>query len=456
MIMKKVFFILALFALLALDGMAQTSDIRHSNQLIGKYSVAREWTPTQTVAFAFDNSRQGYFVLDNASTNVLRRARIPYNVRVTDFRILNDSVFFCGYYPYSGSGPKNGIVGFFDIQQMFFGGDVIHYSPIASFSSYYGLRITEPQRMDLYQDGGSTHIVLVGKTETDASAGFAPATTVCDAAFGGSGWDFHFYVNKPQDRIYTDIAASSQYVVAVGTDSTKTRCMVDVFYTTPDIINHRMDPNRIFYLDAEIPIGDVLVEDIADSRFALAYQCKTSSGYGSTVKVFDIDNLTPSLGITHSLVRQHVASAEGCSGWQAKGLFYDAASDDLVFLQNTRMEFMSGIECAACRFDIGLLPLGMADIFYVPSYWWNRIDRNASPYYHFAGHDGTGQLNFWRDLLNSVEEGCAVLKPTQYLDGSVRCSREWYHWDRTNRLPYNDHTYTPVIDQIELFTNCSK
>lgn len=448
---NKSFFLLLVMAVgLFPVGWAQTSVVHRTTEMLGKYSVVREWTKDLSVVFALDNNDAKYFVLEDHSSNILSRARIPDYVRVTDFRILHDSVFFCGYYPYSGTVTKTGIVGHFDIHQVFNGGDVIHYSIIPPYAMYYGMKITEPRRMDVYEDG-CTHIVFVGATEVPAGVGIRPATTVCDTWYDGSNWQFRYYINKAQDRIYTDVAANSTYVVAVGTDTTKTSCMVDVFYAVNNIINSQVFPGYVFNIDGSKPLGDVLVEDVAGPRFAVAYQSETAEGYGTTIHAFDIDVPSSALNIVTSRFVNHVPLGSPLVGWSATDLLY-TGSGDLLFLQDTRLGFLSNVESVVFRAPVSALGTGVLDMYYAPSYRWHKIDRAISLYNTLSGGDSGGRLNIHHNQFPAMAN-CAIWKTVEYVDKRPGIVKKAIHWDSA-RDYFAPQSYTPIIDIVPIETKC--
>lgn len=449
---KFVFLIVTMAGFLFSCSWAQTSVVHQTSDLAGKKSIVREWNSKCSVLFAMDGSSAGYFVLEDHATNMLTRARIPNNVQITDFRILHDSVFFCGFFPYSGPVSHVGVVGCFDIQQLFGGSGDIRYGVIPPYGLYYGLQITEPRRMDVYEDS-CTHIVFVGATEVPAGAGLGPATTVCDACFDGTLWRFRYYVNKAEDRIYTDIAANNSYVVAVGTDTTRRHCVVDVFYAVSDIINHRMLTDELFYIDGANPISDVLVEDVAGERFAVAYQNQTREGYGTTLHVFDIDAINATLNVVSSVYVPHVPTGASVLGWSAKDLLY-AGDGNLMFLQDTRLGTLGGVESVVGRFPVSPSGASTLDVYYEPSYQWNNIDRAATTYYSLSGTDAGSRLDIHHNQFPPMAN-CARHMPVRYEHMGLTVTRRTIHLDKATG-PCIGFNYAPVIDNIPLFTNCTR
>ena len=239
-----------------------------------------------------DLSRGGYFFIKDINP-IAQVAVLPVGNTVTDFRVKNDSVFFCGMDNTYGYG----IVGFFDINALFAGTGTITYGILQqTVSSPY---VTRPTRMDVYTFRGITHIAFVGDllTNVPGSPTLVPSTTVGDAYFDNyfSTWNIDFYQNAGCDMIYTDIAASSDYVVAVAKKNFSPDYFVHVFRISGDFLSSPIGANNVFQITGNVPMGDILLEDISATDFVLAYHFAVAGGPGTELQQFRVDPVTPTI-----------------------------------------------------------------------------------------------------------------------------------------------------------------
>lgn len=444
--------ILSACLLWAWAGMAQNSDIRGTNEMLGKYSLVREWKNGFSVAFALDNEGAGYFVLDDPATNSLTTAKLPATMIVTDFRVHNDSVFFCGHTPNRGSGVGVGCVGVFDIQRLFAGLGGITLGTLPAVPDYYGLKITRPERMDVYENG-RTHIVLVGEAEASDASGIRPRTTVCDAYLNGTRWNVGFYLNKAEDRIYTDIAANNQYVVAVGTDTAGLHSFAEAFFVSTNILTTPLSSGTLFYVNGETPISDVLVDDVMGERFVMAYQCKVGGGCGSTVKFFDIASALSTLSMAHSAFAIHGPDSTVSARWRVADLLCNPASEYVMLLQDTRIGAMPSVESVISSYRLGTLSPITHPYYYASSNYWNNIDNSYDPYYHLVGMDGLGNLRLYRDKLNHTGS-CAREAELQFYEGAASFSPVGFNWDLSTPRAFA-YQYRPAIGHEPITTSCT-
>ena len=303
--------------------MAQTDIMALQANLLGKESIIREWRDDFSVAFVIDPSGDGYFALINPGLTTIKTAKIPSGDLITDFRIHNDSVFFCGSrrtsvtYP---SGMPQGFVGCFDIQQVFSDADPLNYY-LFPYTNYPGDHyITVPQRMDLYQVGSTTHIALVSKCELYPMMGVDHRTTLCDVACPVNGWSYYFFFNKDGIEYYTDIVTNPNYVVAVARDTLFQKCFIDVFFANGQFVSNPLLPNNTFVLTDVPPIDDIRVDYIAEDKFVLAYQYKNSSHAESSTKAFHIDPYTSTILIGDSYATPHSPTPLHGGEWVARDM----------------------------------------------------------------------------------------------------------------------------------------
>ena len=415
----RIFFLLALLVG-QLSATAQTGSIKQVPQLLGKNAIVREWDNGWSVAFAQDLSGDGCFVLLDPALNTARTASLPSHVLVTDFRVHDDSVFCIGTLQLGGI--DRALVGFFDIQQLFYGGGGIHYGQFYNGNHPDYSLITIPRRMDVYEHDGITHIAFVGDCELDPFTGFVPRTTVCDIYYDGIAWQCNYYFNKPGNEVYTDIVASDSYVAAVARDTNNTKCYVDVYYPSGDFPTTPLLTGGIFTLMGEPPVGAIRVEELSPDVFALAYQYKNSTYAGSTMMRFKVDNTIPTLNILGSYTTPHGPSSIYNTSWESKQLRYDAPSSKLMFLQKTSSSVLPTLEYIQCLYDISALGTGVEDFLYYPGYAWHRMDLLSTASYQKTGEDLGGLLVVENNDFNHID--CMTLNTLNFSPSPVTVTTE--------------------------------
>lgn len=325
---------------------AQMDIVALQASLAGSESIIREWRNDISVAFVLDPSSDGYFALIDPGLVSIKTAKIPSGDLITDFRIHNDSVFFCGNrstssFPFPSSMPQ-GFVGCFDIQQLFSDADPLNYYLFPYTYDPGDHYITVPQRMDLYQVGGTTHIALVSKCELHPMMGVYHRTTLCDVACTVNGWSYYYFYNKDGIEYYTDIVTNPNYVVAVARDTLFQKCFIDVFFANGQFVSNPLHPNNTFVLTDVPPIGDIRVDFIAEDKFVLAYQYKNSSHAESSTKVFHIDPYTSTILIDDSYATPHSPTPLHGGEWAARDgnsfNYYLSRTPEIPILQDLPLE----------------------------------------------------------------------------------------------------------------------
>ena len=178
-------------------------------------SIIRDYNYNATIAcYNLDN---GMSVFIHNNPNLYAKQVYIKNYYINDFVIDNDSVFFCGYS--RGASDTLGIVGFFDIQDFFFGsGDLyvqktfkVYYHPI--LGDEYARNFT---RLISYCNSfGQRHIVCVGK-------GTFGHGCVVESIFNDDGvppafWSYIAGITEKNTiESFYDIMLYNDYVVTAG------------------------------------------------------------------------------------------------------------------------------------------------------------------------------------------------------------------------------------------------
>ena len=173
-----------------------------------------------------------------------------------------------------------------------------------------------------------------------------PSTTVGDAYFDNysGNWIVDFYQNAAGDMVYTDIAASSDYVVAVAKKNYSPDYFVHVFRLSGDFLSTPIGVNNVFQITGNVPMGDILIEDISATDFVLAYHFAVGGGPGTELQQFRVDPVTPTIIIQLSLLAHHGAYVSYSPAWAMKQLCFDATRMRMLLLQDAATDIMPSVE----------------------------------------------------------------------------------------------------------------
>ena len=239
------------FVILALVGGSLSAQIMNRwiiQDLSGDNMIVREWTTYLTMGYGTTRNGEGCFFIHGVYPSQVMTATLPRGYTVTDFRILHDTVFFCG----TDAVSNYGIVGLFDIYALFTGTGNINYCHLnhSLSSPQYDVR---PKRMDLFSCRGVTHIAFVGDLICTYAASTQVLSTVGDACWGGTTWIVDYYDESARPMSYTDVAASGSHIVVPAKKSNSNEFFVEVFEPSTDMLTTRMNPGHIFKITGDYP-----------------------------------------------------------------------------------------------------------------------------------------------------------------------------------------------------------
>ena len=163
------------------------------------HTVCRAWSkyPDIRVEYSSGGSTNGFYLRDNTNNPIVF---VPFNdVIVTDFEILNDTVFFCGY------NLNGGYVGSFDINLYFSGAGPISFALLENINGT--ALFDHATKIDVYEGKWGTEMAVIG----DISNSYGIADV-----FWTSSWHMLYYYIEPSGvEVFEDVAVTDHYVVAV-------------------------------------------------------------------------------------------------------------------------------------------------------------------------------------------------------------------------------------------------
>lgn len=232
-------------------GQVQVADVVTTN------SITRTWRDKGQIIYTenttndtFSHPQFIYVSPEPSSIKVANFLTVPENARITDFEILEATVYFCGYirsvgfprglfliFPSWSDPIYSGFIGYFCIPKMFFEGDSAHtlsFNP-QDYSPYSGTRLGQesfcldiPLNIEVIKVHDGIHIACVGKYRHETlGQSYAGSNNhfVADIvhSFADGRWSYYVSLDQGMEQ-FTDIAVTDNYVVTVAHKASN-RCM---------------------------------------------------------------------------------------------------------------------------------------------------------------------------------------------------------------------------------------
>ncbi len=406
--------LITIFVILLLAGWrvpAQSYVRWNVSSLYSDHSTIREWRSGLAVGYAKETSGGSCFFLLDSSLSVLKKAILPNNVRVNDFRILHDTVFFCG----EDVSLSHGIVGFADINSLFTMPNSINYCELynPSVPSTY---VASPKRMDVYTCAGVTCIAFVGE--------MLSGSTVGSAHFDGAAWRIYYYSNTTGAMAYHDVAASSDYVAVAIKKNSSPNYYVQVFHTSViDMLSAPLNMGYVYRLTGSTPSAGMRLADISPIEFALAYHYMGASLAGTEVQLFRVDPPTNTVVVYTTLNYIHGSSYFfSPSSWMMKEMGYDAAMQHLLLLHDVSNTTVTSVESSVFRYD--MTNYGQVEVSYTAGVTMNGIDASASGGYYTIGTE-SGDLAIAREVYAAAGACRQMYRPSIACSLDAAVTTEW-------------------------------
>ena len=375
---------------------AQTMNRWKIPDLSGDNMIVREWTPYFTMGYGTTHDGEGCFFIQGVYPSQVMTATLPRGYTVTDFRILHDTVFFCG----TDAVSNYGIVGLFDIYALFTGTGNINYGYLYQLLStpQYDVR---PKRMDLFSCRGVTHIAFVGDLIYTYAASTQVLSTVGDAYWGGTTWIVDYYDESARPMSYTDVAASGSHIVVPAKKNNSNEFFVEVFEPSTDMLTTRMNPGHIFKITGDYPMDDIVVDDTNADDFALAYHYVSGGTAGSAVQLLHVNTLLHTVSVTHTLHAPHGTGTLYSSAWKVKQLCMDNVSHRLLLLHDANSSVVATVESTISKYDISTPIPSLLNLSYVQGVRLDRMDASSTGGYWTIGLD-TPMLTLTKESYPSI------------------------------------------------------
>ena len=150
---------------------------------------------------------------------------LPSGMHVNDFELDGWNAYFCGSY------GSHGLVGTFNVKEVFFAGDSVSYVWCNSNTTYtnYTIHVSDFTKLDINRTATGISLALIGDAVIDPQYNLN-RTVPTSVEFTPGGWKFTYFYNKDGTIHYTDIACLDNVVTAVGyLEASPDMCVVRSF-----------------------------------------------------------------------------------------------------------------------------------------------------------------------------------------------------------------------------------
>ncbi len=302
--MKRIVTVLSFLFFLPFFSSAQNYNSAELKFITDQNVLVRNWNDTNVVSLVYSDGYRfactdfAHFLGPYSSSGFVAPTiysdPLPREYAITDFKILNDTVFFCGSKNLSTI-PETfcGIVGYFPLNQFMLGNITPHIFEIPE--AYYFRRLVA------YQHNGVHKVIALGKSFTNADNHVILETF--DILSTLPTFKMYKIEYMPYEEIYDDVLYTGNRVVFVGTffQGSNARPIVRTLDRPEDIGNSSLldsfyyfslSPNEINARTRSVVLDDGLI--------AMSYvhvETGTTQTFFKRLRVIDTDVLPRPLNI---------------------------------------------------------------------------------------------------------------------------------------------------------------
>ena len=342
--MKKNILLIVLFLSTFVQGWCQ-GEFYYVENLVSKQSIVRQHNGKKAIVYTTDYAEQGFCLMD-FSTMTATYAKLPSRVVVNDFEILGDRVYFCGTY---GVFPY---LGHFNISGLFGGTDDFHLHHLDCSDPFY--KITDPEKLDVYNSNGADHVVMVGGAlHYDASGSNAISERfVMDVHHTLSNWiGGNAVFNEASADYFYDIVATDNYVITIegkepGGNAHYMRAFDKPTTTTVDIFSSATWHTCYHSQGDYFPSSNFLLTRMSGDQFATVCYSENQGQFGAAISVFQ----APWTLLHRGIIDQGTSATTGC---RLKEIVYNPVTNAISLLQDMAYPFSTANVSTICQIDAG-------------------------------------------------------------------------------------------------------
>lgn len=235
-----------------------------------------------TIMYELDANRIGWLYYINPGNTALQKVQLPNGVELKDMECIGDTMYFGG----ANTATKQGLVGFFNVQDLFFNSGQIHFCEILPLWGIQGCHLPMIKKIDCYEYGTGIHIAFIGKMQlTEDTIG-----TIGEAIYDNiaNTWDVSYFYNKEQRINYTDVTTTQNYVVAVGTDP-EHQYIMQGWRQTSGFLYDPLFSGQISVANDNVNESKLFVTHIQNNEFAVTYEYSENNGIGIKINTHKVN-----------------------------------------------------------------------------------------------------------------------------------------------------------------------
>lgn len=386
-----------------------------------------------------------YFVLHDDSSPTAQIFAMPSEIRVHDVGIWKgQTAFFCGTYI-----PLNeGVVGFFDIADVFSGIGVVNYCRFTYNPYSFFTRATDFKRLSLYEVGTTACVALVGDAWFDNILN-EPTSTVASAYFNGVEWLGCTYLRKPHAVHFTDVACLDNTIVTVASDINNQFCFIKTFFRTVDFPLYPCALSDFVAIDYGNPFGDVLTTQMVADTVAVAHINKEMDGRVVIHKV-PIDNIT---GLPVFPIETWTASLTSPVTTNTNLLELTALGNRVWLLQNAALHPTTGTDHWLMDVTLNSPATTTPMSAYHPSFGLAQSFDFDITLLNPRLSGSNGRLLLYLPVWNTPTGNCSLIT-TATMPVANATRRLYKESESAESQSYNNQIHIPFIDEISSTIIC--
>lgn len=361
--------------------------------------IVRDCGPGEILSYMEDASGQGSFMyLKTGMPTSVFPCLTDWTVR--DVRVKDGEAYFCGT-----TTNRKALIGCFNIAAAFAGVGSVNYVTLnwLSFSDSNVLA-TDLKRLDLFSSGGRTVMAMVGDAMFNHPS--YPTYTIVSAYFTAGAWQVEQFVNKDVHTIYTDIACLDDMVVAVGTDTAGSNCLMKSFQLLPDFPSHPFTWRSMAKLSTTGLVGKVLAVKDGGNKMNVAQHIFPARPETILHRIsFDPTTGLPATTITYQVTATGSALGYSAYGWTLHELVSNS-NGVFVLERAEHPTAVTGMQRWLLNFKTNYLSTTL-DAWQMIVGYFHTMDKNGTGYVQLAGSSSSSSYEVYGNVCTRPSPTCS-------------------------------------------------
>lgn len=433
--------IVFLMVLSAVWTMSAQSNVWESPGIPSDTSIVRQWRDQEYIVYSRQGSTPGIMAYHDNVAGVIRRAALPGDMVINDFRISRDTVYAGGSVMYGGH--QVGMLGCFAIGDLLSGSFNFYWTRFGESNMFVDMcsnnsydQVTGVKRLEVFQCGRTMrqHVAYISDNVILGSPGDYSSIMLrrigCgDAGFYNPNWLLNqYHYNKDGREKYTDVTLTDQHVVVVSYDSDYYHFRFELYDKVFNFAHSIAPPGGtvVYDFSDHVVEGRVMAVAIREEMFAAAYHYHDPSGAcGLAIKWISVSGGVPTLQYSVDI------PLPATTGMAMRDVRYCPRSNSLWLLSDEVGQATGVWGSYVHRIDMGNVYAGVYEERYYPGYKLYSLDGFVGGGHIASGVDsGTGFLSICNETMPAIATHCYTKKavagkqttPVMTVGGHHQCS----------------------------------